>query len=228
MLNSHPGMLCYGELFNMTDPSKISWSQEGMATEAVDTELRRDDPCRFLEDRVFSGQPEGVAAVGFKLFYYHARKEGWDRVWSCLRSMRELLVVHIRRRNQLRRLVSEKLANKTNKWSISSESESHSEVTIRLDLRECIVAFKRVENWDREATNFFSSHRVHEVNYEGLLSNYEEESDRIQCFFGIPRADLVPGTKRQVVQPLDEIIENYDEICRGLAGTAWAEYLREA
>lgn len=228
MLNSHPQVRCFGELFNLTDPSKILWTRKNMENTEADIELRRHDPCEFVENRVYSGQEEGKTTVGFKLFYYHAREAGWDRLWTYLAGMSELSVIHIRRRNQLRRYVSEKLASKTDKWTLWSESDSHDDVTVQLELQECIAAFERVMNWDRQATSFFASHRVLDVDYEDLLADYVGVSDRLQTFFEVDKTELTAATKQQVLRPLSEIVKNYDEICSGLAGTAWADYLSEA
>lgn len=113
-LNTNPGIRCFREIFNgMQD--YVDYFVEGLdPANRSDLELRNSDPVRFLETRIFTDQPVQYTAVGFKYLYGHFW--GFDAVTEYLRADRDLLVVHLKRRNMLRSLVSVQLAEATNKW----------------------------------------------------------------------------------------------------------------
>ncbi len=214
------------ELFNDSEPDKILWGghpREG----AGDLELRASDPVRFLEQRVFTNVGPKTRFVGFKIFYYHAREPNWESVWLHLRSDPSLKVLHIKRRNRLRKHLSEKLAKLTKKWSISSDKEAHSDVTIKLWPKQCIESFERTIGYEREGDEFFRDHATLEIVYEDLAADPTGYSERILDFLGAPRHHLEQGTRRQVVQPLSAVIENFDELATAFSGTPWAEFLAD-
>jgi LPS sulfotransferase NodH len=63
LLSSHPSIKTYGELFKLD-----ALSRDNLA-EAL------DDPVMYLRKRVYKVPRPDVSAVGFKMFYYHLRKE---------------------------------------------------------------------------------------------------------------------------------------------------------
>ncbi len=69
----------------------------------------------LLERKVFTPR-DGVSAVGFPLQAYNARQPPFDdaREYLCSRNVR---VIHLERRNWLRRTLSLWLAEQTNVWS---------------------------------------------------------------------------------------------------------------
>lgn len=113
-LNSHPAIVCFREIFNL-DPAYVDYDVDGWdPTSAADLELRGREPAAFLRERIFGEHPDGVQAVGFKFhydhFWFHA-----DLLAALTRDV-ELRVVHLRRVNQLRMLVSLKIVEQTGQW----------------------------------------------------------------------------------------------------------------
>ncbi|MCA8949710.1 MAG: sulfotransferase [Planctomycetes bacterium] len=225
MLNSHPHIRCMNELFNDADRSKILWGVHARQESPDDLELRDREPVRFLEERVFTNVEASTRFVGFKIFYYHARTPQWEPVWLHLRADPDLRVIHIKRRNRLRKHLSEKIANLTKKWAITSDRDVHRDVTIKLWPHQCIASFERTIAQEQEAEAFFRDHAVHEVAYEDLAADPAACSRRVLEFLGAAPQPLQQGTRRQIVQPLSQIIENYDEIAAAFAGTPWASFL---
>jgi LPS sulfotransferase NodH len=113
-LDSHPAILCFGEIFNASTPS-ISFGVPGYdRTPGADLELRARDPQRFLRERIFCDHGPAVRAVGFKFHYDHFwRHEG---LIDILVADRGLKIVHLLRRNRLRTFVSLKIAEATGQW----------------------------------------------------------------------------------------------------------------
>ena len=94
-LNSHPNIFCESEIFAKLDGANpIS---------------------RLLA--VFAKQPRHIRAKGFKIFYYHPLDAKADELWRVLEQRNEIRVIHLRRENILRTLLSRKIASIRGSWT---------------------------------------------------------------------------------------------------------------
>jgi hypothetical protein len=110
-LNTSPKITCFREVFNFLQ-AFVQFEVGGYDNfSARDLSLRTRDPIRFLEERIFCRQPKEVRAVGFKLHY--GQLIGFEGLPERLTEDSEIRVLHLRRRNLLRMLVSLKLAETT-------------------------------------------------------------------------------------------------------------------
>jgi len=110
-LNSSPKITCFREVFNPLQDF-IQFDVEGYDNfSAQALSLRSQDPVRFLEERIFCRYPEEVSAVGFK--FHYGQFWGFPGLLERLVEDRELRVLHLKRQNLLRMLVSLKLARAT-------------------------------------------------------------------------------------------------------------------
>jgi hypothetical protein len=119
LLNAHSRVLAFGELFR--SPETIGWDTAPFNTSrsAKLLALYRADPVAFIGECIFRRWPRGWGAVGFKLFYYHARQLPYSSVWDYLAANRDIRILHIRRRNLLKQYYSLERAHKTNVWASS-------------------------------------------------------------------------------------------------------------
>ena len=114
-LNSSEQIVCFRELFNWTAKEYIDFNVAGYDRfSAEDRALRDSDYKRFLQERILCPRPKGVRAVGFKMPYDHFW--GYDGLLDWLVQDADLRVLHLKRRNQLRMLVSYKIAKTTGVW----------------------------------------------------------------------------------------------------------------
>jgi hypothetical protein len=118
-LDSHASVTCFGELFNW-DVEYIDYNVPGYDRDSArDLALRNSDPTTFLRERIFCERGAGTQAVGFKLLYSHVWG-GFPGLLEALAADRELRVVHLKRRNLLRRLVSTRLAQASGVWRMEA------------------------------------------------------------------------------------------------------------
>ena len=112
-LNSNPQIRCFGELFNK-DVDFVPFDVDGYDNfDGRQRQLRDGDFEAFLRERVFPAQDD-AQATGFKLLYGQDRDFPGLPEW--LVEQEDLRVVHLRRRNLLRSLVSWKIAETTGVW----------------------------------------------------------------------------------------------------------------
>lgn len=113
-LNSSSHIRCFGEVFN-ADVDFIPFGVDGYDNFSVrERALRDQDVGAFLQQRIFCRAPEGTRAVGFKLLYGQGRQ--FPGLLQRLIDDSEIRVLHLRRRNLLRSLVSWKIAETTGVW----------------------------------------------------------------------------------------------------------------
>jgi hypothetical protein len=252
-LNSSPHITCFREVFN----GRLDFVQFGVEGyddfRSADIALRKNDPIRFLHERVFCRHPEEIRAVGFKFHYGHH----WDfpGLLDALVEDRDIKVLHLRRRNALRTLVSLKFAEKTGIW-LEAETKA-TRANLLKALRHPFKAAGRVRRslqrpdqpkarprprvavspeelleftvqMNMRAKSFdelFQQHPSMTVFYEDLVDQPETAYGRAQTFLGVEPASLTVTLRRQNPEPLRELIENYDELYAALKDTPVASLL---
>ena len=121
-LASHRNIKMYGELFL---PNSLARDYRRIRA-----------PVRYLEREVFSSYPADIRAVGFKQMYQWAGNElggiynealeffsererrCLETIWLYLKKRERLKVIHLKRRNILRSMVSHKIAMINKKWRL--------------------------------------------------------------------------------------------------------------
>lgn len=207
MLRSHPQVLVRGEVFARVEPDELQ------AT--VDRTFRR---------RV----PRNVEAAGCKVFYYHPLGDRSGQLWHELDEVRDLHVVHLRRHNMLRTIVSREIAAQRDEWL-----QTRPQQTIPADLRRVSLTVdqvrsgvERIQRLEREATDRFEERPLLEACYEDLVSSPTHEFGRITDFIGVAAADPIGKTLQQNPEPLALLLTNYDELRAAFRGTpveAWLD-----
>jgi hypothetical protein len=118
-LNSSPHIVCFREVFNFLQ-NFIQFEVEGYDNfDPADLSLRQDDPVRFLDERIFGRHPDPTRAAGFKLHY--GQTMGYPGLLERLVEDEGIRVIHLRRRNLLRMLVSLRLAERTGVFLVDSK-----------------------------------------------------------------------------------------------------------
>ncbi len=114
-LNASPNIVCFGELFNPL-VKHVDYRVDGYDMYASEERKFQDEDMEgFLHERIFCERREQIGAVGFKSphvhFWAYQDLEEW------LVRERDIYVLHLRRRNALRMLVSRRVAMQTWAWT---------------------------------------------------------------------------------------------------------------
>jgi hypothetical protein len=224
LLSSHPAALTLGEVFR--NEETIDFDHPDFPCTPQVLQLYQSDPAKFLEAVVYRRAPVHVQAVGFKLFYYHARTQPYRALWETLEQQPEIHVLHIKRRNILHTHLSRENAEKSGSWvNTSGKNEKHH--AVRLDYEECLLDFMRTREWENQADQFFDRHPILQVDYDDLASNTSQVIAQVQDFLGLEKAAVTPRTYKQSRRSLSEAILNYTELKNQFSGTPWAEFFNE-
>lgn len=223
LLNAHSQVLVFGELFR--SPEAIGWDVPPFLTykSAKLLALYKVDPQKFLHTGVFRRWPQSYAAVGFKLFYYHARNAPYSAIWEYLDQNTDIYILHIKRRNILEQYLSLKLAHVTEVWS-STEPAKREPKPICLEVEDCRKHFQWVRSLENECETFFARHKVKNIYYEDLALDSGSEMVCVQKFLGLNDEKLNTRMVRQRTLPLSRAIANYAELKHAFAQTEWSGF----
>jgi LPS sulfotransferase NodH len=193
MLNSHPQVLARGEVFARVSPEDVHATVSQTFGRRV---------------------PRRVRTVGCKVFYYHPLGDASGVLWRELDEVSDLHVVHLRRRNVLRTIVSREIAGQQDEWLQTRPRQALppelKQVSLTAD--QVRAGVDRIRRLEEEAMNRFSSTPLREVHYEDLVSSPDSEFRRITDFLAISSAEPTSRTLRQNPEPLSQLLRNYTEL----------------
>lgn len=203
-LNNHPHVYVKGEIFG-----KLSGKN-----------------CDRILKKVFSKKPFYVKAAGFKIFYYHPLDDHSGRIWDMLTKMRALHVIHLKRRNLLRMLLSRKIAaTAKNYWALSKDRSGQSaEKSVTFTAEELREGFKKTREWENKYEGLFAKHAMLEVYYEDLVGDREHEFKRILDFLGLQYVNPQTHLRKQTPEKTSRLISNYDQLKLEFSGTEWESF----
>ena len=203
MLDSHPNIRAEGELLRDLNPIFH----------------------RVALNLVFSRQSTCITASGFKIFYGHARTDGGSRVWDRLESMEHLSVIHLKRRNILRTVVSEKIALDQGIWlDRSSKDLPKPRKRIHLSIAEAERAFSLTKLRELEGDRRFGDHALLDVYYEDLVCEAQANFRKVTEFLNVPFVEPITHLRKQNPEPLTNLLVNYDELRSAFSGTEWQNF----
>ncbi|MCA9934350.1 MAG: sulfotransferase [Anaerolineales bacterium] len=224
LLNDHPQVETYGEIFR--NKEAMDWDHIGRLQNDKMHQLLLNDPVKLVSDKVFRRYPKETAAVGFKIFYYHAQDPGWQAIWPYLLAQTDIHVIHMKRANILQTHLSRKRAELTDSW-VNTGGEREKGTAVLLNYDECLADFERTRAYEEEYDHLFAAHPKIELIYEALSADYAGEMQRIQEFLHLPLRPVQPGTYKQSHKSLSQSITNYHELKEQFAGSPWEGFFTE-
>ncbi len=181
-------------------------------------------------NRIYSHMPKRIKAVGFKIFYYHPFDDNSGKIWNELSNMKELYIIHLKRRNILRAITSKKVAYKTNLWA----NRKWWNKTLKLENKqvsftkeELNKGFIETQKWEKDYCEIFKNQKILDVYYEDLVSNPEKTFGRISNFLGVHYLKSETTFKKQNPEKLSELIINYNELKMAFKNTEWSHFFED-
>jgi LPS sulfotransferase NodH len=232
LLNAHPRIAAYAEMFRVTDTSVPVYGAnrvlpfETMVPPGTWSVSRVQFRRRYDYLRGLGRAHPRAGAVGFKLMYDQTRDHPGLLATLVVRRTR---FIHLVRHNHVRALLSFDVAERSNGWHPRA-GEEVAATRVRVDPTRIV---ERLEDRASEIERFRRRLRlvpaaVLEVSFEELRADRDDVLARIHRFLRVPRSDLEPRTSI-VPTPvrLADAIENVDDVRRALTGTRFASQLAE-
>jgi len=232
MLNSHPRVVAYTELFIHGAATRTKWAGERdldfwqVAIRQPGAPRGRLGRTRLLWrylGQVYRERP-GVDAVGFKLMYSQLRVA---RPLVPALVLKRPRIVHLVRRNALD-LVLSKETGAARGALHAKAGEDVRAVTVRLPTEDLLERLAAHEQEVEQARARFRRLRLPylEVGYEDLVRDQGAGFTAIFAFLGVPPSGEL-SSSLQKLNPTshEQLIENYGEVSALLAGTRFEPLL---
>jgi LPS sulfotransferase NodH len=232
MLNSHPRVLAYSELFMHGGEGRPKWGTEQdllywqtfIAGKGGGRLARAYWLWHYL-GRAFAARP-GIDAVGFKLMYSQLTRIArplMPALW-----LRRARIIHLMRRNALDVVLSKEAGEARRGVLHARSGEDVEAVRIRLsteDLLERMIAHDRQIEGARVRFKHVGVPYT-EVVYEDLVADEAGGFDSLFRFLGVEPAPVSSSLQKVNPTAHEELIENYGEVRDALEGTKFAAQLR--
>ena len=217
-LLNHPDIVVHHELFNIY--------QGFFHPYPLDTHA-----LTILNDYAFLC-PQNMRAVGLPIHEDEPsdkKAPHWLDAWQILKEMSDLKIIHLSRRNLLKRKISEEMAAILRQWTLYPHNQPRKGVVrIKSIIPQMLEKhFQTMNERYDHYHEFFSSQEKIQVVYEDLCNNYESVMRDIQSFLDVTQASLSTSTQKRPSYSLREIITNYDELKSYFSDTKWAEFFDE-
>jgi hypothetical protein len=233
LLNSHPEVTCFPEIF---------FKGEGLAKSDLFEKSKIADVPIFL-DNLFSFQwgvnePNIVIqtenmtpmAVGFKLKYNQLVK--YPKVWSYLLNQKhKIKVIHIVRRNLLSTLVSSAMIPKL--YAKFGRPNLHRNVSlegvqrsVNLNPNTILDELKKLDAKITQNRQLILDFDTIEVSYENLLNHRNETCKRILRFLNVNDNETLSSNFQKIMSPsIENSINNIDAIRESIADSKYLKFL---
>ena len=222
LLRSRWDVKFYAEIF---DDNRIDFFTTGYTKYQRDENLlalREKDPARFIDEIIFSPQPGRVKVLGFKLMYHQIT----PLISKHLKGMRDLKIIHLKRKNYMKSHLSWEIAQRQRRWQIR-KGDSVNLSPIHMDYNECARKFKKISENEKKYDDYFEQNQKIDIFYKDLYGDQQSTMERVQSFLGLDPVPLRSNLEKIVTKPISEVIANYRELKDKFRGTPWASFFEE-
>lgn len=187
---------------------------------------RNNDPVKFLYKIALD--PQGKRAVGFKLKHDELVLPEYQTLRDQIISDRDLRIVHLRRKNLLRRYLSHYIANHVTRVTFAVLDQPVPEVpAVRLDPEECKRDFETVLAREAAFERLSAQHQGFSIEYEEMIAGDKRRMAALQDFLGVSHLELTTTTKKLGKLSLRNSVENFNELRDYFSGTVYASFFDE-
>jgi LPS sulfotransferase NodH len=247
-LNSHSEVVCFGSPFEVGS-DYVSFDVEGYDNfDARARSLRDRDGIAFLNSYIFGEHAADTKAAGFKFQYRNWI--GFGEVINALVADRGLKVIHLRRDNLLRSLISFRLTRATGQYHrrprqigwrqallalrhparaaqrLPSLLKRRQYVApgLTLSTEECSEFFMQTRMQERRFDEMFEGRELLDITYEAMVDDFPATSQRVLEFIGVRPEPLTYSQQPLNVQPIRALLTNFDELQDAYRDTAAAAF----
>ncbi len=167
-----------------------------------------------------------IVSVGLKDFAFLIEKRG---LMDYLQSRSDIRVLHLFRRNHLKRYIS--LLNMHATGVVKSEARIMGRKKLVIDVADMIdklQVFEKEETVGFAIANVIPKNRIFQIDYDEYFSDPDvtkEINSLIFKFLGVADMALMSSQKKIMSNKLVDCIDNYDEVCDALSGSRLERFL---
>lgn len=222
LLTNQAKVAVAGELFNPRALAErtIQWIRGVDRDEAALVWLRDRAPVSLLQRLCVDAELSGRQHVGFKFLHMHGLAN--DRAVRAMLAFPEMPVVELSRVDAVRRWISLRRAQQSDRWYVASGAKSTTEPkAMRVDARELLTGIVLEEQLADRFVAIFGANPIVRLTYEELVSDRGAALQRIGRLLGREFVDVEASSRKQGGKDLADMIENIDEVRSAFEGTRY-------
>ena len=217
LLNSHPRVLCHGEI--LAAPHESAGPYHELRKQGTDVDewlrdYRQEHPGAYLYDVCFN--PAGHQSVGFKFKMEESLADAYKSFRDLLVADTDIKIIHLQRKNILDKYVSLQMTKQSGVFSIRSSSQRPKLSPFTIDIPDFIAFVRKDRQRYESAIELFKDHPCLHVTYEELCESRPEALAKVQDFLELPQADLATMMVK-VIKKNTDLVLNLDEVREALA-----------
>jgi LPS sulfotransferase NodH len=214
LLDSHPDCTVGNEIFNQfyEDPKEIPWDIFNEEERIQLKKIRSENAIEFVDSLYDSAFDRGFRVAGFKFMYGHAVDH--SDVRDHLLNDPDVRIIHVRRRNLLRRLVSERQALMSGVWAQDANTPKLAVPPVQIPINEMIWDFtEKEENLRFYNSVFENRNNVIEVHYEDISTRPQAVANRVARFLGLSiKSDMEIRFRKTGAESMRDAVSNHDNL----------------
>ena len=217
LLNSHPRVLCHGEV--LAAPHESAGPYHDLRSQGADVDdwlrdYRKERPEAFLYDVCFN--PAGHQSVGFKFKLEESLTRSYKSFRELLAADKDIKIIHLQRKNILDKYVSLQMTKQSGVFSIRSSSQRPDLRPFTIDIPDFIAYVRKDRQRYETAFEMFRDHPCLHLTYEELCESRPAALGKVQDFLELPQADLATMMIK-VIKKNTDLVLNLDEVREALA-----------
>jgi hypothetical protein len=220
LLESHPSVTCHGEVLgkNLRGIAEPGTAQHGkMLIE------RAHDPAGFISRRVFA--PTGSRAIGFKALYEQLVQD-YPAAFGAIRADPGIRIVHLVRRNAVKRFVSEYAVGTLKfKHRYMHHEDPPRVEPMEIPIDALLADLERYERAIGGMRHALGGHQVHEIAYEDSIDPAGAAMGGLLEFLDVPPDRLWAPLRKILSEDLRHLISNFDAVAAALKGSRYESML---
>lgn len=143
--------------------------------------------------------------------------------WDFLVDNKDIKVIHLKRENKLKTLISLKIAYITNQWMHWKQGDEKI-AACRLGYDECLRYFTTLTRYEQTYDSLFRDHQKLDITYEALQKERNLVADQCFDFLQLPYSSVNTILKKQNSDRLEDVLVNFEELKTRFEGSPWQNY----
>lgn len=218
-LNEHPEIRVHSEVFG-------EFQLEDLRIRRM---INRLGPTTYLKRA--SARLTTETHVGHKMLYYQLENEyGLKRGVENLASIKSQILdnpdhrfIHLRRKNHLARIISNRLALSSDNWG----GGEYKRTPIEIDLDWAQNEFARMAEWEDMFDKLLPADRTLDFSYEELVAAPQAQMDVVFAHIGVQSQTVNHVSRKQNTRPHSETVSNFQAMTEHFRKTPYAKHFAD-
>ena len=217
LLDNHTQVTCLGEVFSI-GPDGEAWNYSKYK--------QQGDMFGYL-DYEFSKSDKPIC--GYKQISNWLENAGYPKLEAFIQAHheRQYRFIFLSRENLLKEYVSFMLMMQKGYGHISEEQKQ--KLSVHLEPRVAYMYMRKWIGFNKRCKEILNQKQIPYLDllYERDFAKDKKVKEKVFDFFSLPYEEIVDPLKQTNPYQLEELIDNYDEVCKYLKDKGWEEHIKK-